>query len=274
MDIDPRRAIAACETIIQERELQNDSTDRLYSENVIAGRLLASRDHLADAYSELYFRMRSEAHLRSFFGLVLSSAARWGQGLDSKFVAERAELIEVNRRIAEVAESLAQLLDRREDFRGKGGDFADNTISSTAELISAATRDQGMYHYVEEGSSAPPSRIDLKHKPSLAEFVRTLATDAEAAQGPKEANSEEAATMYAPRAVARFFEVLFLAMDTAMSTPATLPDDFDASDATLAALANCALALDPDDRLGATMVRDFRPDHWRLDGRLFDDTEP
>ncbi|MBI3346964.1 MAG: hypothetical protein HY020_07100 [Burkholderiales bacterium] len=111
--MDPFDAVAACETIIQERELQNDSAGRLQSENVIAWHLLGSRDQLADAYTELYFLFRSDAHLRTFFGLVLSSAAQWGASHETTFVAERAELTEINRRIAEAAESLAHLLDRR-----------------------------------------------------------------------------------------------------------------------------------------------------------------
>lgn len=56
--MDPFDAISACETLIQEHELQNDSSGRVYSENVIARRMLKSRDQLADAYTELYFSVR------------------------------------------------------------------------------------------------------------------------------------------------------------------------------------------------------------------------
>jgi len=92
--------------------------------------------------------------------------------------------------------------------------------------------------------------------------------------GPKEASVDSGDALYPSRAVVRFFGVLFLAIDHAKSTPAMLPDDFDVSDATLAAIADAALALEPDDRLRATMVRDFRPDRWRLDGLRFVDTSP
>jgi hypothetical protein len=76
--MDPFNATAACETFIQERELQNDSSGRFFSENVIARRLLACRDQLTDAYTEVYFSLRSDGHLRTFWGLVLSAAAEWG----------------------------------------------------------------------------------------------------------------------------------------------------------------------------------------------------
>ncbi|MBI3346965.1 MAG: hypothetical protein HY020_07105 [Burkholderiales bacterium] len=87
-----------------------------------------------------------------------------------------------------------------------------------------------------------------------------------------EAVAEEDAPLGVRQAVERFFEILFLAMERAQSTPATLPEDFNVSDATLAALANSALALSPDDRIRATDVRDFRPNSWRLDGLVFEDT--
>lgn len=247
--MDPFDAIATCETIIQKRELLNDSTGRPHSENVIVSRLLVSRDQLADPYTELYFSLRSEAHLRTFFGLVVSSAARWGQERDTLFAAERAELIEVNRRIAEAAESLAQLLDRRAEFRGKD---------------------------VAEHDPASRSRFDLKHRPTLAELLRTLAGDAEAAQGPKEADTSDfdGTPAYPARLVERFFDVLFLALECARSTPATLPDDFNASDATFAAIANSALDPALVDRVRATDVRSFRPEGWRLDGLRFEESQP
>lgn len=265
----PFDAIAACETIIQERELQNDSSGRMHSENVIARRLLACRDQLADAYTELYFSYRSEAHLRTFFGLVLSAAAQWGDGHEPEFVAQRAELTELNRRIAEGAELLAQLLDRREEFRGKPGDFSDNTFFNIAELVSAAAHDRDLYQYhLEESLAALRARYDWKYWPSLGDVLRTLGTDAEAAQGPKEVAANDDAPVFTPRSTERFFKILF----QAMSTPAALPDNFNLSDPTLAAIANSALALSPEDRLLATEVRDFRPGHWRLDGLRFEDT--
>lgn len=273
--MDPFNATAACETVIQERELQNDSSGRFFSENVIARRLLACRDQLADAYTEAYFSLRSDGHLRTFWGLVVSAAADWGRGLDSDVVAERAELTEVNRRIAELAESLAELLDRREEFRGKPGDFADNTFFNIAELVSAAAHDRDLYQYhLEESLAALRARFDWKYWPSLGDVLRTLATDAEAAQGPKETASEAADDGFPRHATARFFEVLFRSMSYAKCTSATLPDDFNVSDATLAAIANSALSLAPIDRVRATEVRDFRPEEWLLDGMRFDDTGP
>lgn len=273
--MDPFDAIAACETLIQERELQNDSSGREHCENVIARRLLARRDQLADAYTELYFTFRSDAHLRTFFGLVLSAAAPWGDGLEPEFVAQRAELTEVNRRIAETADALAELLDRRETFRGKPGDFADNTFFNIAELIAAAAHDRDLYQYhLEESLTALRTRYDWKYWPSLGDVLRTLATDAEAAQGPMEVAVEEGQPAFARRAVERFSNILFESMSLAMTTPAALPEDFNLSDATFAAIANSALGLAPDDRLRATEIRDLRPDHWRLDNLKFEDTGP
>lgn len=69
-------------------------------------------------------------------------------------------------------------------------------------------------------------------------------------------------------------EILFKAFDFAKGNPAMLPDDFNLSDATLAAPANSALDLVPEDRLRATEVRDVRPAHWRLDGLRFEHSQP
>lgn len=263
-------AIATCLTLIEERELQNESTGRPHSENVIARRLLASRDQLADAFSEVYFELRSEAHLRTFFGLVMSAAAPWGQGLKASFVAERAELIEINLRIAEAADALAQLLDRREEFRGKPGGFSDNTVSTVPDLVCDAAHEPNLFRlHLDESLDALRSRW-----PTLGDLMRSLATDAEAAQGPKETGLAEPVALGMSGTVARFFEILFRSLDLAMGNPATMPDDFNLSDATLAALANSALDLLPEDRLRATEVRDLRPAHWRLDGVRFDQSQP
>jgi hypothetical protein len=185
--MNPNDATATCLTLIEERELQNDSTGRPHSENVIARRLLASSDQLADAFSEAYFELHSEAHLRTFFGLVMSAAAPWGQGLEAGFVAERAELIEINLRIAEAADALAQLLDRREEFRGRTGGFSDNTVSTVSELVCDAAHDPGLFRFhLDKSLPALRSRW-----PTLGDLMRSLATDAEAAQGPREIGLEE-----------------------------------------------------------------------------------
>ena len=104
--------------------------------------------------------------------------------------------------------------------------------------------------------------------------MRTLAADAEVAQGPKEGAANDQAPVFARQSTQRFFEILFKSMSSAMSTPAALPDNFNLSDATFAAIANSALALSPEDHLRAAQVRDFRPSQWRLDSQRFDDTGP
>lgn len=263
-------AIATCLTLIEERELQNDATGRPHSENVIARRLLVSRDCLADAFSEVYFELRSEAHLRTFFGLVISSAAPWGQSLEPSVVAKRAELIEVNRRITEAADALAQLLDRREEFRRMPGGFSDNTVSTVPELVCDAAHEPNLFRlHFDESLPALRSRW-----PTLGSLMRSLATDAEAAQGPREIGLAEPVALGLSGTVARYFEILFRSLDLAKGNPATMPDAFNLSDAALAALANSALDLLPEDRLGATEVRDLRPAHWRLEGLRFEQSQP
>lgn len=264
--MDPNDAIATCSTLIEEREIQNDATGRPHSENVIARRLLASRDQLADAFSEVYFELRSEAHLRTFFGLVMSAAAPWGQSHEPRFVAERAELIEVNLRIAEAADALAQLLDRREEFRAKPGSFCDNTVSAVPDLVCDAAHEPNLFRlHFNEILPALRSRW-----PTLGDLMRALATDAEAAQGPRENELDDPIALGLSDTVARFFEILFRSFDLAKGNSATMPDDFNLSDAALAALANSALDLLPEDRLRATEVRDLRPAHWRLEGLRFE----
>jgi hypothetical protein len=72
--------------------------------------------------------------------------------------------------------------------------------------------------------------------------LRTLATDAEAAQGSKETAFEAADDVFPRHATAWLFEVLFRAMSYAKCTSAALQVDFNVSDATLAAIADSALS--------------------------------
>lgn len=250
----PNLAIEACELAIHAAIQWNALQHRVPSESTIGNRLLASRDALADSYAELYLALGPGRHLETWFGLVISAASIWADGLEPDTAAEQAELMQVNRRIALAAAELSGLLQRREDLRQTSG-LKDQTFYSIADVIDAAG-DHDLYRYKLTASIDDlRNRFDWKHWPSLEGVARALAEDAEAAQVPAETFTEEVGRIYAPGTPQRFFDILFKALSNTRNVcEGMFPDRFDVTNETLAALANVALRVDRSDRLTAGMV--------------------
>lgn len=248
----PNIAVEACELAIQEAIQWHALKHRLPSESTIGNRLLANRDALADAYAELYLSLGPGQALETWFGLVLSAASVWADGLEPEVAAEQAELVQVNRSIHFAAAHLATLLQRREDLRASSG-LADGTFFNVPDVIDAAG-DHDLYRYHLTASiDELRAKFDWKHWPTLESFAQQLADDADASRVPVEPFTEEVARRPKPGDPERFFDVLFHTLRNTTCTE-LFPDRFDPTNETLAALANAALYLDRSDRLTAAMV--------------------
>ncbi|MDR7270115.1 hypothetical protein J2X20_002773 [Pelomonas saccharophila] len=257
----PDDAIKACEGVLLEAIQWNDYLKRLPSECTIARRLLDNRDRLADSYAELYLKLGNGPALNSFLGLVLSAAAVWGDDLEPEDLALKAELIQLNRRIARSAAELSGFLDRREDLRHSSG-LKDQTFYNVADLIDAAG-DNDLYRYKLTASiDELRQRFDWKHWPSLAGVAEALGRDADEARVPEDSSATlEVASQIAPGSPERFLSTVFhMLSNIRMKNKGMFPDPFDVTNESLAALTNTALRLVGDDRLRAATVDDYYGD--------------
>jgi len=246
----------ACEAILIEGKRYNIERNILPSENAVADRLLARRIELTDAYGELYERLHSRPRaLKVFLDLLLSTAAFWSLEKIAQARVLRDDLASVNRQIARKAEELAQLLERRNHLNNTSG-FSSETHYHVCDVIQAASEHNYLFNsWVKERLNALGGQFDLKYWPSLDQFVRELATDAESAGLAARDPLTAAATVASRPSRADFFKALFAAIE---ENSEYLPRGFKLTDSTLASLANCVLDLGPDELTESTYVKRLR----------------
>lgn len=143
-------------------------------------RLLARGVELRDAYGELYEKLHPRPPaLKVFLDLLLSTAAFWSPEKIAQARVARDELASVNRQIARKAEELAQLLERRTDLNNTSG-FSSETHYHVCDVIEAASEHNYLFNsWVKDRVDALRGQFDLKYWPSLDQFLRELAADAE-----------------------------------------------------------------------------------------------
>ncbi len=256
----PTSAQQACEAILIEAKRYNIEHDMLPSENAVADRLLGHSLELKDAYGELYEKLNPHPPaLKVFLDLLLSVSAFWNPEEIAQSRLERKELEGVNRQIAKTAEELAQLLERRTELNNTSG-FSCGTHYHVCDVIEAASEHNHRFNsWVKERLDALRGQFDLKYWPSLEQFVRVLAADAESAGMEPSDPLTAAATAATRPSRADFFKALFAAIEeSSASTYGQLPEGFKLTDGTLASLANCALDLEPDELVDATYVKRLR----------------
>lgn len=256
----PTSAQQACETILIEAKRYNIEHAIWPSENAVADRLLARGLELKDAYGELHEKLNPHPPaLKVFLDLLLGVAAVWSPEEIAQSRLERKELDGVNRQIAKKAEELAQLLERRTELNNTSG-FSCETHYHVCEVIEAASeRNHRFNSWVKEHLNALRGQFDLKYWPSLAQFVRVLAADAESASMEPTDPLTAAATAATRSSRADFFKALFAAIEeNGARNYGQLPRRFKLTDATLASLANCALDLGPDELVDASYVKRLR----------------
>lgn len=250
-----------CEDILRKGRAYNIERGILPSENAVADRMLARGLELADAYGELHDTLQGERiPLQVALGLVLSTAAHWSPAKIAQARAARAQLLDVNQRIAQQAESLAALLEQRDTLHNTAG-FSTETHYHVCDVIDAAGGRNGWFRsHVQERLHTLQSQFDLKYWPSPGDFVRELGIDAASASSPEATDPLTAAATSSTRhSLADYFRALLAAIDE-NSTRAfgQLPRGFRVSDSSLADLANCALGLGPDDLVDGPYVKRLR----------------
>ena len=258
--IEPGAARAACEAILEHERRYNIEHGILVSEIRVIDHLLARGLELQDAYKELHQKLSAYPNaLWRFLRRVLSCAAHWSQ---SRVLQERQaahELKVLNASIAKAAVELASLLERRAHVRN-GSAFSDNTLYHPIELIKEAARGHHLFeHWVARPLEDLSCSFDLKYWPGLDDLLRALARDAARAEVVPTDPLTAASTMSARPSRADVFRALFADLeDEGRGCEPSWPEDFRPTDATVAALMNCALDLGPDEMVGAEYVKGLR----------------
>ncbi|HCI2720118.1 hypothetical protein OVV30_00960 [Pseudomonas aeruginosa] len=250
----------ASEKLLLEGRQYNIEHHILPSENAVTDRLLARGVELKDAYDELHEKLHSHPPaLQVFLGLVLSTAAFWNPQKMQEARAARSDLSNVNRQIARKADELAALLEQRSDLHDTSG-FSSETHYHVGDVIEAASRDNYLFQsYVQEKLDALRGQFDLKYWPSLSDFMRELASDAEKAEMAATDPLTAAATAATRPSKADFFKALFASIEeNSAENHGQLPRGFKLTDRTLASLANCALDLSPHELLDEAYVKRLR----------------
>ncbi|WP_459198362.1 hypothetical protein [Ralstonia pseudosolanacearum] len=249
-----------CEDILLEGKQYNIEHHILPSENAVADRLLARGIELKDAYDELHGKLHARPPaLQVFLGLVLSTAAFWNPQKMQEARTARSDLSNVNRQIARKAAELATLLEQRTDLHNTSG-FSTETHYHAIDVIESASRGNYLFQtYVQEKLDALRGQFDLKYWPSLSDFMRELASDAEKADTEATDPLTAAATSAVRPSKADFFKALFASVEeNSAENYGQLPRGFKLTDRTLASLANCALDLGPDELMDEAYVKRFR----------------
>ena len=197
--------------------------------------------------------------LKVFLDLLLSTAAFWSPEKIAEARVAREELASVNRQIARKAEELVQLLERRTDLNNTSG-FSSETHYHVCDVIEAASEHNYLFNsWVKDRLDALRGQFDLKYWPSLDQFLRELAVDAENAGVEATDPLTAAATGASRPSRADFFKALFASIEeNSARNYGLLPRGFKLTDGTLASLANCTLDLGPYELTDSTYVKRLR----------------
>ncbi|TPI44789.1 hypothetical protein FJW05_21355 [Mesorhizobium sp. B2-9-1] len=263
------KPVEICEEILRAGLKYNTERQILPSENAVAGRLLSRREELIDAYDELYDKLHNRSHaLDSFFGALLSAAAFWSP---EKLVATRKKkgrLEAINREIAIKATDLANLLDERSTLHNHSQFYTD-THYDVCGVIEAAARENHLFQsWVRAEFANLSGRFDLKYWPTLGDFARELAVDAENASALATDPLTEAGTKASRPSLSDFFKAFFAAIqENSRQNHGAIPNNLKLTDGTYASLANCALGLSPEKLVDSTYVKRLRQRQRDTDGK-------
>lgn len=264
----PETPKQACERLLMEEKRYNAEHHILPSESAVVDRLLARNLELSDAYEELHGKLSLHPNaLKTFLGIVLNTAALWNPEKISEARAARDALAKVNQQIARKAAELADLLDQRSHLGNTSG-FRTETHYHVCEVVTASAQGNGRFrHYVQERLNAVRHQFDLKYWPTLGDVMREIGRDAAAAVPEASDPLTAAATKALRPSLADFFKALFASIEeNSARAYGPLPGDLQLTDATLAALVNCSLNLDPDKMVDGPYVKRLRQRERELAG--------
>lgn len=253
-------ATEICEGILRRHIESNIQQDILASETAVAKRLLARSTELAQAYDEVYGKLRGKPYaLDIFMGMLLSLQAFWSRQDIAKARRERGTLQNVNERIEELAFDLAELLEQRNQLHNTSG-FASSTLYHIVDVIDRANQGNGFYSSHLRNKLLPlANQYDLKYWPEVADCLRVLAQDAASAEIEATDPLTEAATMSSrPSTSDSVWAFLAFIEESKGDFEGRLPVDFKLTDKTMADLLNVVLDLSPETLLTSERIKGIR----------------
>lgn len=252
-------AVELCERVLLDDIRYNEEHAILARRNTIARRLLERRTELVDAYTDLVTRFRYERPIAVVLDQILVAATYWNKDETAKMRISRADLEQVNRRIARVADELSGLLEQRSHLHNHS-EFSSETHYHPIELIDVAAKGNGLYgSFLKDKLDALRYQFDLKYWPSLPSMTRAIAADAREAVVSVTNEVTEAATTGKRASDTDFFRAFYVGLEHCKTALGGLvPNDFDMVDRTLAALATCALGKGPDEPFSSDYVKQCR----------------
>jgi hypothetical protein len=251
----------ACERVLAEDRQYNIDHETWHSAIPILDRMLARGTELAGAYEEVFGKLHEvRPHaLKTFFRVVVETAVVWSPEKNAAARAGRAELVVVNKEIADTASALAELLDRRFDLHNRSG-FYSETHYSICGLIAAAGQGNVQFTgWVSKPLENLSFEFAPKYWPTLSALMHELAKDARKADVRASDPLTAAATEGTRNSKAGYIKALFVAIeDNCGNDFPHLPMGFKLTDETIASLVNCALDLGPDDTVDGPYVKRLR----------------
>lgn len=249
----------ACEKILIDDRRYNIDHNIWPSQVIVVDRLLSRSYELLKPYQELHRKLhRQPRALLAFFDVLLGAAALWNPEKIALARAARAKLTATNGEIALKAAELAQLLQQRERLHDTSA-FSSDTHYHVVEVIEAAAQDNYLFRsHVQESLRALRFQFDLKYWPGLPEVMQALAHDAQDAAANPSDPMTAAATEARRASLVDFFKALFAGIEERMSRGGFLPSHIKFTDATFAALVNCALDLTPEESVDGPYVKRLR----------------
>lgn len=256
---DTSTAVELCERILLNDIRYNEQHSILARRNSVARRLLTRRLELIEAYTDLVLRLRYERPIAVVLDQILVAATYWNKDETSKMRLARADLEQVNRRIARTADELAELLSQRTRLHNQS-EFSSETYDHPIDLMEAAAHSNGLYNsFLKEKLDALRYQFDCKYWPSLSTMAQAVASDARGAVVRVVDQVTEAATTGRRASDTDFFRAFYIGLEHCKTALGGLiPSDYQMVDRSLAALSTCALDKDPDKPFTSEYVKQCR----------------
>ncbi|ENZ3264990.1 hypothetical protein ACGGYU_002149 [Acinetobacter baumannii] len=260
MQMDQTKALQVCEDILLDKKARNIQANILPSENIIIDRLLERKVDLQHAYSELYSKLgKYPLALRRFLELLVEVTSLHNPEEVIKSRAAQRKLNEINQQITIKSHELANLLESRSELINTT-DFMTDTHFHIGNVIREASQNNRNFKaYLQDELKYLQGRFDFKYWPQLHELMRVIAEDARKAVPVAIDSITDAATQGERASLVDYFRALFEAIECNRQREyGFLPNGFKLTDITIATLANCALAREPEEMIDGLYVKNFR----------------